>query len=100
MVEKSLTLNEFHSIYSHYLSRRPKSIYELKKKVNNIMFYKMCTSIHKTKYEKIIKILKNRNLFSKNKKNKCSKTCKNQFQFTFYRRNHTRSTSPISYLLM
>ena len=100
MVEKSLTLNEFYSIYSHYLSKKPKNIYQLKRKVNHIMFYKMCTSTHKTKYEKIIKILKNRNLFSKNKKNKCSKTCKIQFQYTFNRRNNTRSTSPISYLLM
>ena len=39
MVDKSLTLNEFYSIYNHYLSKKPKNIYKLKK-VNHIMFYK------------------------------------------------------------
>ena len=63
------------------------------------MINKMCKSTHKTKYDKIIKILKNRNLFSKNKKNKYSNTFKMKYNVKKFN-NNTRSSSPISYLLM
>lgn len=100
MVEKSLSLQEFYLIYTHYNKIKPKNIYVLKKKVNNIMLYKMCKSTHKTKYDKIIKILKSRNLFSKNKKNKQSNTLKIKHNSLNSYHNNTRSSSPISYLLM
>ena len=99
MIEKSLSLKEFNLIYAYYIKTKPKNIYLLKKKVNNIMINKMCKSTHKTKYDKIIKILKNRNLFSKNKKNKYSNTSKMKYNNLKNFHNNTRNSSPISYLL-
>ena len=101
MVEKSLSLQELNIIYMHYNHCTPQTIYKMKKRVNHIMMYKMCKSNHKTKYDKIIKILRSRNLFSKNKKYKYANTLKSSNDYRRMRKhNSTRNTSPISYLLM
>ena len=87
MNRKNLSLNELCEISQYYRIDNKTSIYVMKKQVNDIMLGKMCVANHNSKYDKVIKIIKNRRVFSKNKKYRLHNT--NKF-FKKYRRNSMR----------
>lgn len=97
MNSKNLTLEEYNKILKFYNKKRPQSIYKLKKQANYIMNEMMCkTKPTNKKYNKIINIIKNKNIHSHNKKNLKHGTMKIRF---YNVNNNTRSTSPIYYYL-
>ena len=97
MNSKNLTLDEYNEILKYYDKKRPNSIFKLKKQATYIMNEIMCkTKTKNKKYNKIINIIKNKNIHSHNKKNLKHGTMK----IRFYNLNkNTRSTSPIYYYL-
>jgi hypothetical protein len=94
---KFFTINDYKDIINYYHLSMPKNIYNIKKKANNLLVYKMCqTNFNENKKFMIIcLIIKNKRILSNNCKKRLYKTMKNVNKKRKYRvMDPTRMTKP------
>tara|TARA_Y100001970_G_C13956184_1_gene710824 strand:- start:330 stop:629 length:300 start_codon:yes stop_codon:yes gene_type:complete len=99
MKSNCLSLDEYNKVIIYYQIKKPKNIYKLKKKVNDLILNKMCDGGNNksSKYNHIINIIRNKRMYSYNKKNLKHGTFKKFLKKTY---NRTHYNSPISWLCL